>query len=201
MSLTFDLRDFQRIARDLRALENQIPFALAQALNASAEVARKEVIETTWPEHVEARNRTFMRAALTTKGERATKRNLRVVVYDRLGRASLSLHEKGGTKRPRGATLAVPSGDLQARRTGKGVPKGLRPRAIPNSFKKGDGIYQRVGTGKGRGLKLMYVLKTSAPIKADVPFHADFNRAMRRTLPVQFRIAMHKAMATAFRKR
>ncbi len=56
MSLTFDMRDFKRYARRMDALANQIPFALAQALNASAEIARKRLIEDTWPDHVQARN-------------------------------------------------------------------------------------------------------------------------------------------------
>lgn len=200
--LTFDTRDFARQARRMDALANQIPFALAQALNASAEVARKRLIEDTWPEHVEARNRSFLRAALTTKGERATKRRLRVVVYDRLGRGSLALHDRGGTKNPRGKAIAVPSADLQARRTGKGVPKGLRPRNLPatgpsGTFVRGDVLYQRVGTGKSRGLKLMYVLRPTVPVRADVPFHSDFERIMRWTMPVQFGLTMRKAMATA----
>ena len=196
------MRAFHRYARAMDGMASQIPFALAQALNASAEVARRGLIERTWPEHVHARNRSFLKAALTTKGTRATKRNLRVVVYDRLGRGNLLLHERGGTKRPRGKALAVPSAALQARRTAKGVPKGLRPRNLPatgpsGAFVKGDVLFQRVGAGQSRGLKLMYVLKPAAPVRADVPFQADFATTMRRTMPIQFRLALRKAMATA----
>ncbi len=123
-------------------------------------------------------------------------------MYDRLGRGSLALHDHGGTKKPRGKAIAVPSAELQARRSGKGVPKGLRPRNLPatgpsGSFVKGDVLYQRVGAGKSRGLKLMYVLKPAAPIRADVPFHSDFDRIMRQTMPIQFRLSMRKAMETA----
>lgn len=202
MSLKFDLRDFQRYARRMDALANQVPFALALALNASAEVARRHIAEDVWPSHVQARNRSFIKAALVTKGTRATKRNLRVVVYDRLGRGSLALHDRGGRRAPRGKAIAVPSGDLQGRRTGKGVPKGLRPRNLPTTgpsgtFLKGDVLYRRVGSGKTRGLKLMYVLKPTVPIRADVPFHPEFDRIMRQTMPVQFRLAMRRAMETA----
>ena len=200
--LVFDTKQFQRAARRMDALASQIPFALALALNGSAELARRELAETVWPEHVDARNRSFLKAALSTKGTRATKRNLRVVVFDRLGRGNLLLHDRGGTKRPRGKALAVPSAALQARRTGKGVPKGLRPRNLPatgpsGAFVKGDVLYQRVGRGQSRGLQLMYVLKPTAPVRADVPFHAAFATAMRRTMPAQFRAAMRRAMATA----
>lgn len=202
MDLVFDTRAFQRYARVMDGLASQIPFSLAQALNASAEIARKELAENVWPEHVEARNKSFLKAALSTKGTRATKRNLRVVIFDRLGRGHLLLHDRGGTKRPRGKAIAVPSADLQSRRSGKGVPKGLRPRNLPSTgpsgaFVKGDVLYQRIGKGKSRGLKLMYVLKPSAPIRADVPFHAAFSATMRRTMPIQFRLALRKAMTTA----
>jgi hypothetical protein len=179
MSLEFDFSGFKRAAEQLNAAADQIPFALSQALNDGAEIVRKELIADVWPSHVKVRNARFIGAALTTKGRRATKRNLRVEIYDRLGRGSLALHETGGAKRPRGAALAVPSKALQATRTSKGIPAGMRPRALPNSFKKGDALYQRTGKGKTKGLKLAYVLKPSTAIKPTVPFHRDFDDAMR----------------------
>lgn len=196
------MRDFERAAKRLEARADQIPFALATALNASAEIARITLVNKTWPLHVEARDKNFIKAALSTTGTRATKRRLQVVIYDRLGRAHLVQHDRGGTKRPRGSAIAVPSAALQARRSGKGVPKGSRPRNLPTTgpsgaFVKGDVLYQRVGKGKSRGLRLMYVFKPSVPIRAEVPFSADFRRAMRQAMPGQFRKAMRRAMATA----
>ena len=215
MSLTFDLRDFQRVARQMQAFEEQIPFALARALNEAAEVARRELISTTWAQHITVRNPNFLKAALTTKGARATKRNLRVEIYDKLGRGNLSLHDQGGTRRGQGA-LAVPTSALASRRGSKGIPKGMRPKTLPKSFakpgKSGDMlIFQRTGSYKKAGkralaqdnrhLKLAYVLKPSTPIRADVPFHADFNRVMRREMPRQFQVFMQKAMETAFKRK
>lgn len=223
--LVFDTRDFQHAARRMNALASQIPFALAGALNASAEIGRRTVIEDTWPNHVEARDPNFIKYALTTKGERATKRNLRVVVYDKWGRAHLREHEKGGTKTPRGSAIAVPVEDLAAKRTSRGMPQRLKPRALPNSFitdgrrpnthLKQGAVYQREGAYRAKGtkvsrtgktrkeaadfrtVKLAYVLKSSVPIRATVPFHADFNRSVRHAMPAQFRVAMRRAMATA----
>ena len=152
---------------------------------------------------------------------RATKRKLRVEIYDKLERASLSLHDQGGRKLPRGQTLAIPNRPIAARRGSKGVPKGLRPRALSRSFatkwKTGDtlifqqtGSYRKAGppnkAGKrrpakdNRHLKLAYVLKSSVPVKADVPFHADFERVMRRQMPTQFGVAMVAAVNTSLRK-
>ena len=230
--LIFDVRDFQRAARRMDALASQIPFALAGALNASAEIGRRVLIDDTWPGYVEARDPNFIKNALTTKGTRASKRNLRVVVYDKWGRAHLREHETGGTKKPLGSAIAVPVEDLAAKRTSRGMPSRLRPRALPNSFVtdgrrpnthlKQGAVYQREGqyhakgsvvtrTGKrrrnkdktgfvsadSRTVKLRYVLKPTVPIRATVPFHADFNRAVKRAMPAQFHVAMRKAMATA----
>ena len=226
--LSFDFSDLRRASRGLGALDNQLPFALANAINASAEIGRRTLIEDTWPGHVEARDSNFLKAALTTKGERATKRRLRVVVYDRLGRAHLRAHEVGGTKTPRGSALAVPVEALAAKRTGKGMPQRLKPRALPNSFVtdgrranahlKQGAVYQREGAYRAKGtkitrtgkkrkeaadfrtVKLMYVLRPSVPIRATVPFHADFERAVRRAMPIEFRAAIHRAMKTAIRR-
>ncbi len=219
--LTFDMRDFQRLARGIERLEKQVPFALSKALNASAEKARTELIDTTWAQHITVRDPNFLKNALTTRGARATKRKLRVEIYDKLERASLALHDQGGRKLPRGQTLAIPNRPIAARRGSKGVPKGLRPRALSRSFatkwKTGDtlifqqtGSYRKAGppnkAGKrrpakdNRHLKLAYVLKSSVPVKADVPFHADFERVMRRQMPTQFGVAMVAAVNTSLRK-
>ena len=195
MSLKFDFRDFERVAARLDAFADQIPYALAQSLNDGAEAARRELIETTWPSHVKARNASFMRAALSTKGTRASKKNLRVAIYDRLERASLFLHAEGGTKTPKGSALAVPSSAIADRRRSTGVPKGMRPRALPNSFVKGDSIFQRVGPKK-RQLKLAYTLKPSTRIAADVPFEDDFERVMRREVSRAFGPRIKAAMET-----
>lgn len=202
MSLSFDFGDFERVAARMMAAADQIPFALAGSLNEASNLARRELIEQTWPSHMQVRNARFMAAALTTKGTRATKKNLRVEIYDRLGRGSLALHEQGGVKRPRGASLAIPSKSLQGSRNSKGIPAGLRPKALPQSFRKGDAIYQRTGgKGKSRGLKLMYTLKPGARITADVPFHQDFETVMRREVGRAFGPRLWAAMATRASKR
>ena len=169
--LTFDFRDFERAAARMGAMADQIPFALAQSMNDASKAARREIIDTTWADHVQVRNKRFMGVALRQKF--ANKRNLRVEIFDNLGRASLALHEEGGSKTSKQGNLAIPSSRIGGKRTGWGVPKGMRPKVLPNSFRKGDAIYQRTGSYKkatksspardGRGLKLMYVLRPSAP--------------------------------------
>jgi hypothetical protein len=85
------------------------------------------------------------------------------------------------------------------------VPRNQLPRALPNSFKKGDVIFQRVQTSKRKGgkhsLKLMlYVLKPSVRVKADVPFTRDFERVMKEELKRVFPRRMEEAIRTAFRR-
>ncbi len=196
ISLRFDLSSFERKAKEIGGALDQVPFALAKALNEAADRTREELISETWPRGVQVRNRTFLKAALTTKGARATKRSLRVAIYDRLGRASLTKHETGGVK-PARRNLAIPtSRTVQPRRTGKGVPKNLRPAALPNAFRQGDAIYQRAPGKKHAHRKLMYVLAPRAQIKGTVPFHRDFDRIMRREMSRAFPTAMARAMAT-----
>ena len=192
--LTFDMRDFERAARNFSATLDQVPFALAQAMNAGVEAARDEIVNRTWPESVRVRNPNFLNAALTTRGNRATKRNLRVAIEDRLGRASLPLHAEGGLKTPRGQAIAVPSAALAGKRRSSGVPKGLRPRNLPNSFRKGDVLYQRVGP-KGRTIRPMYALAVDATIKADVPFDTVFERVMWLETTRAFGPCLQRAMA------
>ena len=204
--LSLDMRDFERAARDFGAILDQVPFALAGAMNDALDDAYAELTTRTWPESITARNPSFIRAALTTRGNRATKGNLRVAIEDKLGRASLSLHAEGGEKLPKGKALAVPSARIAGARGRSGVPKGLRPRAIPNSFVKGNAIYQRIGKyekagpgkGKGydgRGLVLMYTLAPEAAIRPDVPFEPDFERAFRSGIERAFGPRLQAAMA------
>ncbi len=196
MSLRFDFRDFQRAAANLGAFADQIPFALSKTLNEAAAVTRKELIGDTWPKHVQVRNRAFLGAAL--RREFATKKSLRIAIAETgpaAGKGNLALHSEGGARRARRANLAIPSDKLKSRRTGKGVPKGMRPSVLPNSFRKGDVIYQRVGPKK-RNLKLVYVLRPSVNIPAAVPFESDFARVMRREVGAAFGANMRAAMAT-----
>lgn len=208
--LTFDTRDFERAARNFAATLDQVPFALAGAMNDAVEFARSELIGETWPNNVTVRNKSFLNAALTTRGNRATKTNLRVAIDDRLGRASLPLHAEGGEKRPRGAAIAVPLPAVAGRRGAGGVPKGLRPRALPNSFVKNGVIYQRTGSyhkagskkagggtaQDGRSIRPMYKLAPTVEIRPDVPFESAFERAMWIGITRSFGPRLAAAMAS-----
>lgn len=181
-------------AQGMGAALDQVPFALSMALNNAVEAARSDLINQTWPRHVTVRKSNFLNAALTTSGERATKNRLRVVLYDRLGRGSLKLHAEGGTKRPLGSRLAIPSSAVK--RGSNGVVASQRPANLARKVVKKNLIFQASGRGKGSKLTLMYKLARVAKIKNDVPFYEDFNAAMTARVRAEFPKALAKAMAT-----
>jgi hypothetical protein len=191
IQLKFD--DFTRKAYDLGMAQDQVSFALSRALNNAAVNARRVLTEVTWPTSVDVHNPSFMRAALSTIF--STKSDLRVVIYDRLGRADLAGHAWGGTKLPRGRQLAIPlKGKFQ--RGSHGIPKGQRPRALIASTPKralritAKGIF----IGAGGRLNLQYSFKSSATQPADVPFEASFQDAMLNDVRTTFPSAMASAM-------
>lgn len=198
MPVGFDMSDFERAASRAGALQDQIPFALSQSLNDGLFAARDHLITHTWPAHVSVRDPNFMRNALRV--ERASKGNLSGAVTSQGTRAGnrghLVMHEKGGVKRPSKSKIAIPDRKVLARRSGRGIPKSLRPGTAPNTFRKGDVIYQVTGGKKNRKLKLLYTLKPQAPIKGVVPFHADFDTVVRREVTRAFPNRIKAAMAS-----
>lgn len=192
LDLRFDLRDFERKAREIGGALDQVPFAISLAMNEAAEKTRTRLIAQTWPSHVKVRKSGFMNAALTTKGQRATKRSLKVVIYDQLHRASLPLHAQGGVKQSKGR-LAIPTSAVRIGTSG--VVASQRPANLARKLVKGNLIFQSQGKGKNKKLRLMYKLAKSARIRKDVPFIEDFRTTMLAELRQSFPKAMARAMA------
>lgn len=198
MLLTLDSDQFRRAAERYEKGLRQAPFAIARALNDSAEAARQEIITSAWPSAVKVKNQKFISAALTTKGERATKGKLQVTLYDRIGRVPLTRLEEGGTKQAKGGVIAVPTRAVRRGSNGA-VVRGQKPRALDPKkvVKKGNLLFVRVGRGKHEKLKLLYKLQPSANVKAMVPFHRVFNTVVRREMRANFDRRLLEALATA----
>lgn len=192
--ITLDMRDFEKAGKRLKAQADQLPFAIMLALNETLKSAKTELVEHTWPSHVKVRNQRFLNWAL--RMQRAKKTDLVIALIDKSdGRGNLALHARGGTRMPRGGLLAIPT--PLVKRTGSGAVAGSqKPRMLKRVVKKKGLIFQAVGRGKNSKLKLMYKLTSKAKIKADVPFSADFERAVRIGMAREFPIAIAKAMAT-----
>lgn len=189
----FRFDDFTRMADRLGAARDQVPFAISVALNEAVEKTRSRLVRETWPRAVTVRKTTFINAALTTRDGRATKRNLKVAITDRLGRAHLAVHAIGGTKQAKGK-FAVPT--KAVRRTAGGVVASQRPGALARKVVKGNLIFQAQGRGKAARLRLMYRLMPQTRQPKDVPFIADFRQSMLDEVRASFPAAMARAMAT-----
>jgi hypothetical protein len=190
--IEFDFADLEAAAVRIGASADQIPYALSLALNRAADVTRNLLIRTTWPQHVQQRNASFISASLTTKDSRASKGSLAVELYDKLQRGNLVMQSKGGTRTPQGGSnLAVPASSVP--KGARGVPARLRPKNMPAAFRKGDVLYAR--DKKGR-LTLLYVLKHQTKIPKRVPFYEDYAMSMSRELVRTIPMAVERAMAT-----
>lgn len=192
IDLEIDTSAFLRRADDLHDQIDQVPYALALAMNAAAKKTKQKLVEETWPSHVTQRNKSFIGRALQTNF--ANKRNLTIEIYDSLGRAHLKLHDTGGTKTAKGRLAIPPPGTVK--RGAGGVRKSQRPHSIIiNTPKRALRITDRgLFVGKGGRLRLMYAFKQSANLPADVPFEDDFRQAMTIELRASFPAAMDRAM-------
>lgn len=190
--IEFDYADIERQAIAIGAAADQVPYALALALNRAADVTRNLLIRETWPQHVQQRNSSFIAASLTTRDARANKQSLAVEIYDKLGRGNLLLQAKGGARTPRGGSnLAVPLSNIP--KTSRGVPARLRPKNLPSAVRKNDALFARDRKGK---LTLLYILKPSTKVPKRVPFYEDFATSMTRELERTIPMAVARAMAT-----
>jgi hypothetical protein len=194
IDLEIDCRAFEKRADELHAQIDQVPYALALAMNQAAKNTRQVLVQDTWPSHVTQRNTSFIGRALRTNF--ANKRNLRVEIYDSLGRAHLKLHDTGGDKAAKGRFAIPVTGSIA--RTAKGVAKSKKPHALVlNTPKRALRITQKgIFVGKGGKLQLMYAFKTNTDQPADVPFDQDFRDAMSIELRTSFPAALSRAMAS-----
>lgn len=193
--IKFDVREFEQRTKELEGTLDQMPFALALALTDAANITKQALVDE-WPQHVTQRNPGFIKRALQVKP--ATKHDLRVEIYDSLGRAHLELHADGGIKQAKGK-FAIPV-ESNVKRGARGVSRSKWPRSLSNSFVadlhgKGAALWVRYGR-KGRRLRLMYALRAAVPVRKDVPFRETFATSMMRELRESFPAAMKRAMST-----
>lgn len=194
MNVTFQLADLERLARRVGGAVDQLPFVASQLLNDGAFKARQVLINQTWPAGVTVRNSSFLNAALTVN--KSTKNNLQVEIIDKLKRAHLQAHAKGGVKTAF-KRLAIPvPGSVRYGAHGitkRDRPKGLIARTPARALR----ITSRgILVGKGGRLQLKFSFRPSAQIKKTVQFYEDFAFVMQAALRTGFADAMRKAMST-----
>lgn len=182
--------------------KDQIPFATAGALNDTAFIVRKAVVEDTYPAAFDVKNKRF--AGIAFRVDKATKRKFEAKVFDRLNKDYLLRHAVGGIKTPRGSTVSIPTEEIKV--SGRGVPKGKRPRALLAGGKRAfrqkaksgqDLIMQRKGK-KRYPLRVLYVQEPSVKIDKTFDFYKDARFVAQKNFDKRFKINFKKAKKTAF---
>lgn len=194
IDIRFDMRSFEDMVTALdRAARDQLPFALSVMLNEAAKVTRLYLVDTVWPAHVQVRNTRFLGTAMRVKW--ASKGDLSVEIFDRLGRAHLKLHAEGGTKQARGM-FAIPQPGV-IKRGSRGVPASQKPSNLPRSYRQGNRIVQKETKRKGGRARTAYALSAIVRQPKDVPFYEEFGTRFILECQRLFPITFAKAMATA----
>lgn len=194
-----------QVQKAMQGLSKQLPFAMSQALNSTAFDIRKQIVDRTYPQSFNVKNKRFANAMFRV--EKASKRKLSAAVFDRLGKDYMAMQAEGGTKLPRGRNIAIPGRANQRTSTGK-IPRARQPRQIIASGKaykttlRGgqQAIVQPQGRGKVKRLKVMYVLEQTARIPKRFDFYEDANTVSRRKFDKNFSKAFARAKATAKRR-
>lgn len=197
LNVDIDFRDFEKATARLNARFDQLPFALANALNTAAFEAADYIAGPVWAKNFVVRRSRFPRAILRV--EKATKKNLIVAIYDSSGgRAQLKRHATGGIKRPHGRNIAIPDAQEIKRGPG-GVPRNMRPRIIAAAGKRGIRVIPGKGIfiGKGGRLHRLYQFVPQATIRKDFMAYEEFSAFMRAAVARHFPAAIRKAIVSA----
>lgn len=129
--LQIDTTKFEEQAKNFEGATERLPEIFSEWLNTAAFKTRRVLTEVTWPSNVTVRSSSFINAALRV--EPAAPGNLRVSIYDSIGRANLYLHAKGGTSYPRQSRMfAIPMPNVITRRA-----RGIKLRQSPKELMEG----------------------------------------------------------------
>jgi hypothetical protein len=197
--------DIRKVAKALDdAARKQLPFATAQAINATAEKVRlaqrdnmREVLDEPTP---------FTLNSVAVK--RATKANQVALVYVKpVAAAYLLPYEIGGKNKLNSKALLKPI-NAKVNQYGN-LPRNLvrRLASKPNTFigkvqtKRGliDGVWQRSKKtrGKAAGLKLMVEFTDAHETRQRLDYRGVGKRVVAATFRVELERAVAKALATA----
>lgn len=181
--------------------KNQIPYATSRALNDTAFAVRNQIVEKTYPQSFTVRNKRF--ASTMFRVGKSTRRKLVATVFDRLGRDYMVDQAKGGIKKPRGNSIAIPTRNVKRLASGK-VSKAKQPRNLLNGkayktkLKNGqEVIAQETGRGATKKQKVLYILEQTASIPKRFSFYEDGQRIAQRDFNKNFANWFREAKRTA----
>jgi len=197
--------NYKALSKSLDRLgKKQLPFAFSQTLNGTMFRVRQETVTKTYPRSFSVRNARFFNSIMRVG--KATKTNLEVSLFDKVGRDYLERHTSGGVKIPKTGRLAIPSKDQLTKRTARGFRNTQRPRTIidkPKGFigklKSGQPAILERKTKKSYPLRVVYILEQSAFIKKTFPFYKDAKRVTKQVSGALFKKHFAEAIRTARR--
>ena len=197
--------DFTQLTKNLtRVQREQVPFAIAQTLNALGDdVARAVTVQM---DRYLDRPTPFTKKAYVGgrgfKGKRATKRNFEAILIPGDIQAKyLKFQIAGGTRLPDQKAILVPTKLAPKNKFGN-LTRGNRKRMVAgggNFFSAGDregktpGIYKRVGNR----VQPFAFYVDDARYEAIFPVEKIAGGVVRNNLPRRFREALAKAVASA----
>lgn len=180
---------------------DQLPFAASVGLNRTADEIQV-AIRQTLDNKFTLRRKTFIERTIYRKpGEdfaSKTKLQARVRVNDE--RDVLSKFERGGEKRPRqGRALVIPI-DVKRNKSDI-VPKSQSVRALLDSgkaFVRNGRVWQEVGRGRRKTLRLAYIFKDFVRLPASLGFAETGMHVARTRLEANISGAIAKVVTGTF---
>ena len=204
VDITSDIED---VMKDVDAFfYKDVPFTLATAMNKSMTDVYRRVLYSTYEKAFNVRNLSYRKnvwklAKIITGGKysmsfRGFKSgqvdNMFVTMYQRSdfgGGSWMEKHVEGGTKFPRGSTIAVPRNGDSMRNKGGSIRKRDKPMNITNKkdhfLMKDKGGRKRFIAKRTKGsksLEIKYTFTPAAKIKPTFRFYADAFDTIDRTL-------------------
>jgi hypothetical protein len=200
-SLSVKITGVAGVRSMLQTVQKQIPFAMATALNTTANAVQSEVRQGL-NERFTLRRKAFIENTIYRQRgtDFATKSHFQAIVRVHPERDVLAKHERGGTKAPiDGKYLMLPTSAV--RRTKRDlIAESQKPRALYGKkgvFKRGDVLYKESGRGKSRRLTALYVFKRSAKIRPRLGMQDTAHRVVPQVWPRLAAQALARALSTA----
>lgn len=197
--MRLDIRsNVDAVARDLSDLaRNQLPFALSRAINATLRDVRDGAIRN-MVDRLD--NPTpFTRSAWAVRWSHKARPS--GMVYAKPVQAAyLSRQEDGGERQPEGAAILIPVGqrvnaygNMPRRAAAKAM---LRPDTFSGQVHGRPGIWQRIGKGRERLVRLVIAYTDRANYAPRLGFGDDARRTALARLPDHLADALAAAMAS-----
>ena len=178
---------------------------MSQALNSTAFDIRRQIVDRTYPQSFNVKNKRFANAMFRV--EKASKRKLSLLCSTGLAKTIWLCKQKAGQSCRVVATLLYPAGLTNAQQQARYRAHGNRDRLLQvakptyTTLRGGQqAIVQPQGRGKVKRLKVMYVLEQTARIPKRFDFYEDANTVSRRKFDKNFSKAFARAKATARRR-